>query len=95
MDRHILWNLAWLRDAFPGSSGPLGRSYVKVALKLKVICLSVRKTAPVTNQIAESRPFRHLEKKKIFMSHDRFCKSKKDKKTNEEGNVPLESYYYH
>ena len=29
------------------------------------------------------------------MSHDRFCKSKKYKKTNEEGNVPLESYYYH
>ena len=27
------------------------------------------------------------------MSHDRYCKSKKDKKTNEVGNVPLESYY--
>ena len=35
------------------------------------------------------------KKNQIFMSHDRFCKSKKDKKTNEEGNVPLESYYYH
>ena len=46
--------------------GPLGRSYVEVSIKLKVICLSVRKIPPVTNQIAESRPFRHLEKKKII-----------------------------
>ena len=29
------------------------------------------------------------------MSHDRDCKSKKDKKKNEVGNVPLESYYYY
>ena len=29
------------------------------------------------------------------MSHDRYCMSKKDKKTNEVGNVPLESYHYY
>ena len=29
------------------------------------------------------------------MSHDRYCKSKKDKKTKEVGNVPLESYCYY
>ena len=70
--------------------GPLSRSYVKVALKLKVK-LTCWKDRARNQSDCGTKPFQTFRKNYDSMSHDRYCKSEKAK---EVGKVPLESNCY-